>query len=119
MAHSGSASITLAKAFSASLYSKECNRAMARLKACWVSLLHDNGKLISPNCPLPQSRSSPLARSIDAKFRSGRAVLFLHPIFTVKTKKQAKRKMLFSGFIPHIYLEVILSCDHFIEPSHF
>src|SRR5947209_8783988 len=61
MAQVGSLSSTLAKAFSASSYSKECSRATARLKSL-LTLLQVMVKWTDPNCSLggPQAMMSPL-----------------------------------------------------------
>src|SRR6476620_10424391 len=61
MAHEGSLSITFAKAFSASSYSKECSSSIARLKSALVSSLQEVRNTAVPNSLLgvPQEMISP------------------------------------------------------------
>src|SRR5215203_2778763 len=49
IAHGGSVTVTSAKAFSASSYSKEWSHATARLNCFWASGVHETVKLTRPS----------------------------------------------------------------------
>src|SRR5687767_5574038 len=89
MAHSGSSSITFAKAFSASSYSKECSRDRARLKSFFTFPEQDVSNPTEPNClsGVPQAIISPLLR-VMALIASIEGVFF----FSLHAKKVNKNK---------------------------
>ena len=62
MAHRGSLSITFANIFSASSYSKECNKAIARSKSSFVFSEHDVVKETVPNSLSGEPHTTTLPR---------------------------------------------------------
>src|SRR5258706_5693057 len=79
MRQSGSSSITFAKIFSASEYSNECNKAVARLKFPLAFSLHDWLTFTVPNSPFSelQRAISPRMRSMDFNSASRWPLFFL------------------------------------------
>src|SRR4051794_36686304 len=91
MAQSGASSITFAKTFSASSYSKECNSETARLKSFFAFTSQVMSKSTVPNCASdgPHEITSPLFNCnwLIAPFDTD-ALLFLHDSIITDNKNR-------------------------------